>query len=161
MSSHSSRRGPAARACALALALTLLEGCASTVHVLPSEYPGLTGQGKAVISMRDGRVYEFHRVTVDSSRFVGQVDVVRNVVGRDGHLDALEDVEEVRLPFGDVESVELRHTSLLATAALLGATALGIGILIRQFQPEPTTPGTGGGGGGGDNSKPQTGSSGR
>ena len=150
----------ATRACAIVLAMTLLEGCASTVHVFPSNYIGLDGKGTAVISMRNGRIYQFHKVAVDSSRFMGQVNIVRNVVSRDGHLDAIEDVQQVRLPFGEVESVELRHPNIFNSALLAGAAAAGLAVLIRAFQPEPATTPTGGGGGGVDNTRPGSGASG-
>ena len=142
------RRRLGAATCLGSLALFSLEGCAHVARIAPADYASLKGRGKAVISTRDGKVYEFNKVVLDSANFLGRVDIVRNVVGRDGHLDAIEDVEEVKVPFTEVESVELRSSSFLGTGVLLGAMAAGLAVLIQSFQPAPNTGGTTGGGGG-------------
>lgn len=146
---RSLRRRFAGTACLLSLSLFALEGCAHVTRIGPADYAGLDGRGKAVISTRDGKVYEFNRVSIDSSNFLGRVDIVRNVVGPGGHLDAIEDVLDVRVPFSEVESVELRRVDILGTGVLVVAVAAGLALLVRSFQPPPDT-GGGGGGGGGD-----------
>ena len=127
----------------------LAPGCARVTRVDPVDYVTVAGaKGRARVLTRDGRIYDFRHVGIDSARFVGRVDVVRNVVTRDGHLEAVEGTEEVRLPFSDVETVEIRNSSVLGTALAVGAGLAGVALLIRAFKPVPTTDTTGGGGGG-------------
>ncbi|HVP37654.1 MAG TPA: hypothetical protein VMS93_00570 [Candidatus Saccharimonadales bacterium] len=125
--------------------LLVLEGCAHVVHVARSDFSTVPDlRGRAVIHTRDGRVYEFHGVAVDSARFVGHVNVVRDVFTREGHLESEESVEEVRVPFTEVTAVEMRSTDVPSTVI---ASALGVvllGMLINELAPA-TTPDTSGG----------------
>jgi hypothetical protein len=128
--------------------LLVLEGCAHVVRVPRGDYPTVPERkGTTVIHTRDGRVYEFKGVGVDSARFVGRVDMVRNVVGRDGHLEQIDDTQEVRVPFSEVTGVELRSTNIFGTVL---AAAAGVGliyVLLKEFAPAVTdTTGDGGGG---------------
>ncbi len=131
------------------VSLLLLQGCASTVPVLPPEYPTL-GARRAivVVNTHDGRIFEFRELSSDSARFLGPVRVVKSILGRDGRLEPLETVEWTRVPFDLVSRVTLRRTSTLGTIALGLGSATAFTLLIRSFQPTPAnTGGTGGGGG--------------
>jgi hypothetical protein len=123
--------------------LFVVQGCAHVVRVPRGEYPTVPGRkGTAVIHTSDGRIYEFHGVGQDSSRFVGRIDVTRSVVGRDGHLDMVEDTREVRLPFSEVTSVEMRSTSVVNSALAVAGGAGLIYMLIKQFAPASSTSGS-------------------
>ncbi len=138
-------RRPAGLTGLTAALLLLVEGCAHVVPVARPDYPTVDGRGAVRITTREGRVYDLPRVAVDSSRFVGQVEVARSVVTADGHLEERERVEDVKIPFEDVTSVELRQKSVLGTAALVAGGAAVIAILVRAFQPADTASGGGGG----------------
>lgn len=129
--------------------LFVLQGCARVVHVPPTDYRTVPERrGTAVIHARDGRIYEFKGVQADSSRFLGRVDVVRNVVGRDGHLELLDDTEEVRVPFSEVDRVEVRSPNVLGTALIVAAGVGLVYVLVKEFAPATTdTTGSGPGGG--------------
>ncbi|MBI5835744.1 MAG: hypothetical protein HZB25_00735 [Candidatus Eisenbacteria bacterium] len=133
------RRRGAGLACAAAMALLALQGCSTLVRLAPAEYTDAPNRkGTAMIHTRDGRVYELPDVAVDSSRFVGRVDVMRNIVTRDGHLDAVEDVETVRIPFSDVVRVEMRRANLLGTVAALGVGVGLVYMLAKALGPAST-----------------------
>jgi hypothetical protein len=136
--------------------LMVLEGCAHVVRVPLGDYVTVPERsGKAVIQTRDGRIYEFRGVSADSGRFLGRVNVQRSVVGRDGHLDQVEDIEEVRVPFSEVTSVEMRSTNVLASVLAAAAGAGLIYVLVREFAPATSSSDTTGGGGNpGDNQAP-------
>ncbi len=125
---HPVRRRVAGLLGSVVFPLFVLQGCAHVVLLRPDEYPDAPNRkGTAFIHTRDGRVYELNRVAVDSSRFVGRVDVMRSVVTRDGHLDAVEATDEVKIPFTDVTRVEMRSSNVLGTVVAVG---VGVGLVV-------------------------------
>ena len=138
-----SARRRLASGCLSAAALAFAQGCAQVVHVAPPDYASVAGKGRVEVTTREGRVYNFRRVAVDSARFVGEVDILRNVLTRDGHIEPLETTEPVRLPFTEVAAVDLKKRDLPGTALALGAGAGLIAALIRAFSPTPQPAGGG------------------